>query len=207
MASCACTHIYHLVFRITHCSIQTWDTCIYTSILIIHTHVISLVCSYCCTLIVSAIITNYICEPVATTLVTRMATTAPQLEPFNSRKDDWNSWSRRFKQWLTLSSYSTSEGSEVKQQAAFCTYIDSSTFKLLCSLCAPNKPEELSLEQLLTKLDAQFGTKKLVLAERYRFYSYKQQEGQSLSEYIAKLRHLAASCDWSAEQLEDSHSQ
>ena len=154
-------------------------------------------------MIVSAIITN-ISEPVATKLATRMATTAPQLEPFNSRKDDWNSWSRRFKQWLTLSSYSTGEGSEAKQRAAFCTYIDSSTFKLLCSLCAPNKPEELSLEQLLTKLDAQFGTRKLVLAERYRFYSYKQQEGQSLSGYIAELRHLAASCDWSAERLEDN---
>ena len=105
---------------------------------------------------------------------------------------------------MTLSSYATGEGSEAKQRAAFCTYIDSSTFKLLCSLCAPNKPEELSLEQLQAKLDQQFGTKKLVLAERYRFYSYKQLEGQSLSEYIAELRHLAASCDWSAERLEDN---
>ena len=115
-----------------------------------------------------------------------MATTAPQLEPFNSRKD-WNSWSRRFKQWLTLSSYATGEGSEAKQRAASCTYIDSSTFKLLCSLCAPNKPKEFSLEQLQAKLHQQFGTKKLVLAEHYRFYSYKQLEGQSLSEYIAEL--------------------
>ena len=47
------------------CSIRTWDTCTYTSILIVHTHVISLVYSFsCCTLIVSA---NYICKPVATT--------------------------------------------------------------------------------------------------------------------------------------------
>ena len=133
-----------------------------------------------------------------------MANIAPQLEPFDSQKDDWNSWSRRFKQWLTLSSYATDEGSKAKQRAAFCTYIDPSTFKLLCSLCAPNKPEELSLKQLQAKLDQQFGTKKLVMTERYRFYSYKQVEGQSLSEYIAELRHLAVSCDWSAEQLEDN---
>ena len=77
-------------------------------------------------------------------------------------------------------------------------------FKLLCSLCAPSKPEELAFEQLQSKLDGQFGTKKLVLAERYRFYSYKQLEGQSLSDYIAELRHLAATYDWSAERLEDN---
>ena len=133
-----------------------------------------------------------------------MATTAPQLEPFNSRKDDWNSWSRRFKQWLTLSTYATGDDAEAKKRAAFCTYIDSATFKLLCSLCAPRKPEELNLEELQSKLDAQFGTKRLVLAECYRFYRYKQLEGQSLADYIAELRHLAVTCDWTAEQLADN---
>ena len=51
------------------------------------------------------------------------------------------------------------------------------------------------------KLDSQYGTKKIVLAERYRFYNYKQQEGQSLTDYIAELRRLAATCEWSEEHL------
>ena len=46
--------------------------------------------------------------------------------------------------------------------------------------------------------------KKLVLVERYRFYSYKQLERQSLSDYTAELCHLMATCNWSAEQLEDN---
>lgn len=131
-----------------------------------------------------------------------MATGAPLLEPFNSSKDDWNAWSRRFEQWLTLSTYSTGDDAPAKKRAAFCTYIDSATFKLLCSLCAPKKPEELTFEQLKAKLDSQYGTKKLVLAERYRFYNYRQLDGQSLPDYIAELRRLAATCDWSEEHLE-----
>jgi len=83
-------------------------------------------------------------------------------------------------------------------------YTDFTTFKLHCSLCALKKPKELTLEQLQSKLDAQFGTKKLVLAERYQFYNYRQYKGQSLTDYIAKLRHLVATCDWSEEQLEDN---
>ena len=128
--------------------------------------------------------------------------TVPVLEPFNSTKDDWNAWSRRFEQWLTLSDYSTGENAAAKKRAAFCTYINTATFKLLCSFCAPNKPEELNFEALKAKLDAQYGTKKIVLAERYRFYTYKQLEGQSLPEYIAELRRLAATCEWSEEHLE-----
>ena len=46
--------------------------------------------------------------------------------------------------------------------------------------------------------------KKLVLAERYHFYAYKQQDKQSLSDYLAELRRLASSCQWSAEYLADN---
>ena len=89
------------------------------------------------------------------------------------------------------------QGSDEKKPAVFCMYIDSATFKLLCSLCAPKKPEEPTSDKLQFKLDTQFGTKKIVLAKRYQFYSYKQLEGQSPSDYIVELHHLAATCDWS----------
>jgi len=49
---------------------------------------------------------------------------------------------------------------------------------------------------LRAKLNKQYGVKKLVLAERYRFYSYKQQDRQSLTVYLAELRHLASTCQW-----------
>ena len=138
-------------------------------------------------------------------LATRMATpSTPLLKPFNSTKDDWNAWSRRFEQWLTLSSYSTGDDAAAKKRAAFCTYIDSATFKLLCSLCAPKKPEELPYDQLKDKLDSQYGTKKLVLAERYRFYNCRQWEEHSLTDYIAELQRLAITCEWSEEHLEDN---
>jgi len=42
------------------------------------------------------------------------------------------------------------------------------------------------------------------LAERYRFYNYKQQEGQSLVNYIAELRRLAAICEWTEVQLAEN---
>jgi len=38
----------------------------------------------------------------------------------------------------------------------------------------------------------------------YRFYNYKQQKGQLLVIYIAKLCHLAATCEWTEAQLAEN---
>ena len=127
--------------------------------------------------------------------------TLPPIEPFDPSTVEWNSWSRRFDQWLKISPYAEGEDSADKTRAAFCTFIGSNSFKLLCSLCAPRKPEECSYETLKAKMDSQYGVKRLVLAERYRFYKCKQQEGQSLAMYLAELCKLAVTCDWTEEQL------
>ena len=92
---------------------------------------------------------------------------SPQFETFNPSKEQWNSWSRHFDQWLLLSPFSTGENADMKKRAAFCTYIGSKTFTLLCSLCAPGKLEDCTYEVLKEKLDRQYGVKKLVLAERF----------------------------------------
>ena len=64
-----------------------------------------------------------------------------QIELFHSRKDEWDSWSGRFDQWLSMGSYATGGNADNKKRAAFCTFIGSETFKLLCTLCTPKKPD------------------------------------------------------------------
>ena len=128
----------------------------------------------------------------------------PPIEVFDSSKVDCNSWSRRFDQWLRISPCAEGENAADKMRIAFCTFIGSDAFKLLCSLCAPKKPEECTYNILKTKMDSHYSVKKLVLAERYRFYSFKQREGQSLTVYLAELRKLAITCDWTEEQLAEN---
>ena len=82
-----------------------------------------------------------------------------------------------------------------REQLFVLTYVGSETFTLLCSLCTPGKPEDCTYEALKQKLDRQYGVKKLVLAERFRFYSYKQSKTQSLTDYVAELCKLALTCD------------
>ena len=58
-----------------------------------------------------------------------------QIELFDSRKDERDAWSRRFDQWLSISPYAAGDDGNNKKHAAFCTFIGSETFKLLCTLC------------------------------------------------------------------------
>ena len=51
------------------------------------------------------------------------------------------------------------ENAKAKKRAAFCTYVGSETFSLLCSLYTPGKPEERTYEALKGKLDKQYGVK------------------------------------------------
>jgi len=111
-----------------------------------------------------------------------------QFDTFNLTKDEWNTWSHRFKQWLLLSPFSSGKDAETKKQAAFCTYVGSSTFKLLFFLCTLGKPEDGTYTSLKEKLDKQCTVKRLVLAECHWFYSHKQGKVEPLAEYVLKLR-------------------
>jgi len=73
-------------------------------------------------------------------------------------------------------------------------------------LCTPKYPEEDMHEELRTtgKFNKWFGVKKLALVEYYRFYSYKQQDKQSLVAYLSELRRLASTCQWAEAALSEN---
>ena len=130
--------------------------------------------------------------------------TSFSVEPFYAPKVEWDSWNRRFKQWLKVSTYAEGKHAADKMRAAFCIFIGSDAFKLLCSLCAPKKPEKCTYDTLKTKLDAQYSVKRLILVERYHFYNHKLTDGQSLTDYLAELCRLSATCDWTEPQIADN---
>ena len=168
--------------------------------------VIIVACNFACIIdrcLCCIIIITYTHHVATTYLVTRMATSI-LIEPFDTLKVEWDSWSRHFDQWLKISPFAEGENAADKMRAAFCTFIGSDAFKLLCSLCAPKKPEECTYDTLKTKLHAQYAVKKLVLVKCYHFNNYKQTDGQSLTDYLAELHRLSATYDWTEPQIADN---
>ena len=67
-------------------------------------------------------------------------------------------------------------------------------YSLLRDLLAPDKPDSKTFKELAETLQAHYDPKPLVIAERFTFHSRSQKPGESVGEFVAKLRRLATNC-------------
>uniref|UniRef100_A0AAZ3P2I5 Tick transposon n=1 Tax=Oncorhynchus tshawytscha TaxID=74940 RepID=A0AAZ3P2I5_ONCTS len=61
------------------------------------------------------------------------------------------------------------------------------TFNLLRSLVTPEKPGDKSYDEIVATLKGH-SPKPLVIAERFRFHKRNQEEGESISQFVAVLK-------------------
>ena len=78
----------------------------------------------------------------------------------------------------------------------YLSVIGSKAYDVLSDLCSPEAPAEETYDDLATILKDHFAPKKLLIAERYRFHNCIQLEGESVSTFAAKLKHLASTCNF-----------
>ena len=114
-------------------------------------------------------------------------------EPFDAASDDWAQYLQRFEHFLLAN-----EIKDEQKLHLLLSLVGSQTFRLLSNLVAPKKPGELTYGEVTEKLTGHFKPKPIRIAERSRFYKRTQQEGESMSEYLAELRRLASTCDFKA---------
>jgi hypothetical protein len=132
-----------------------------------------------------------------------MATTQiGHLEPFEIGSDDWELYAERLDQSLLANGIDDDK----KKVAVLVTVIGQKAYALLRNLVAPTKPHEKDYKSLLAAMKDHLKPKPLTIAERFKFNRRRQQEGESIAQFLAELRKLAETCDFEAklnEQLRD----
>ena len=83
-----------------------------------------------------------------------------------------------------------------KKLAMMISVIGKKTHSTLRDLCSPENPKEKTFEALSEVLQQHFPPKRLEVAKSYRFHRCCQEENESVSVYSARLRHLAATCNF-----------
>ncbi|XP_013168951.1 PREDICTED: uncharacterized protein K02A2.6-like, partial [Papilio xuthus] len=66
----------------------------------------------------------------------------------------------------------------------------------MCDLCAPSFPEDKTYEQLVRLVTEHLEPQRSEIAERHVFRLRRQRPGESLTEYLQALKHLAATCNF-----------
>ena len=80
-------------------------------------------------------------------------------------KEDFKSYTERLSAWLVVNAVTDDQKSSV-----FLAVIGASTYKLLKSLLAPEKPNTKTFDELVNVLQRHYKPKPLIIAERFRFY-------------------------------------
>ena len=112
------------------------------------------------------------------------------LAPFEPSKMQWTSYAERIEEFLVANSVDNAR----KKVAILLSSIGDATYELLGDLCAPDKPNTKTFEELVEKLTEHFQPTPTVISERYKFHLRSQQTGETAIEYIAALRRLAKNC-------------
>ena len=119
-------------------------------------------------------------------------TTYGQLDQLQPGKDKIEEYHQRFLLYCTANEITNAD----KMKAIFLTSVGGVTYALLANLVSPAKPQERSLEELIKLFKDHHEPKKIVIAERFKFYKRPQREGESIASYLAELRRLEKDCEF-----------
>ena len=116
-----------------------------------------------------------------------------KISDFRPGIDSVEDYKERFQLYCVANDILTDED---KGKAVFLTCVGVTTYNLLKNLVRPQKPQDLSLDELLKALQKHYQPRIVVIAERYRFYKRQQREGESIAVYQSELHRLAKDCQF-----------
>lgn len=120
-----------------------------------------------------------------------MANYLPPAPLFNEG-DDWEIYGDRLKQFFLA--YDIKD--EKRKAALLLTAISSDIFRTFNNACFHAKPEEKTFTELCDIFKKQFSPVVSVYAERCKFYDAKQQDSETVTEWITRLRALSKFCEF-----------
>ncbi|XP_069365277.1 uncharacterized protein [Maniola hyperantus] len=119
------------------------------------------------------------------------------LSTFDHLSQEWDSYKSRLNQWFIANDItSITDKATTRRRAILLTSLCESSFKLASDLALPKKVEELGYEELVKLLDDHFTPKRLGFAEKSTFYAATQRPGDSHTQWAARIRGLAAHCEF-----------
>ena len=113
-----------------------------------------------------------------------------QLEPFDPDSGSWTEWEERLHFFLESSDITD----EKKKKATFLTVCGKKTYSLIRSLISPEKPINVSFEDLIRVVKDHQDPTPSVLVSRFKFGSCRRRAGQTIADYVAVLRKASEHC-------------
>lgn len=119
-------------------------------------------------------------------------TTIGHIEEFDSTSDDINDWLERLNFFFEANGVEEAK----KQKAVFLSVCGKNAYSLLKNILLPAKVADKKYEELAEALKNHCAPTRSVTIERFNFYSSRQTAGESISDFIAKLKCNSRNCEF-----------
>ena len=113
---------------------------------------------------------------------------------FDPWKESVEDFYKHFEFYCVSNNIRPSEGDSRKKAIL----LGQATFAKLKTLASPMPVGELQLEGILECLTGHFRPKTIEIAERFKFFKRTHLDGETVTDFIAKLRALAETCNFGA---------
>ena len=133
-----------------------------------------------------------------------MASGKNQFESFDTRVGDIESYLERLEMHFLANDIADNEGNATKRKAILLSSIGADAYRILKDICFPAVPTEKTYADLASELKKHFKPKRLAVAERFRFNTVQQQQGQTIAKFVAQLKKLSTYCEYTGDQLKES---
>ena len=120
-----------------------------------------------------------------------------QISAYIEGEEDFDTYTKRVKNFFIANGVE-----KEKKLAIFLTVIGPKVYKLLASLILPKEPENCSFEEVVKCLANHYKAERNPIYERFVFYRCNQNMGESISNYVARIKALAGTCEFN-ENLEE----
>ena len=116
-----------------------------------------------------------------------------RLEELNCSSTDFDSYFERSNAF-----YRANNVRDCATVDVFLSVVGPKTYKLLKSLTAPTLPSDKTIGELYQTLKRHVQPTDSVISRRARFYTRKQKDTESVTDFVAELKLLAAECEFDA---------
>ena len=107
--------------------------------------------------------------------------------PFDEKSEKFSDYADRFEAYVAANDIDND-----KKVNVFLAVIGPDAYKLLKNLCDPENPITKTFTRLSQLLQGHFEPAPIVIAERHKFYTASQEESESVSEFVVRLKKLAS---------------
>lgn len=114
------------------------------------------------------------------------------LREFDAANSDWSIFKKRIDNYFVANAITDDK----RKGAILLNILNEEAYKLIYNLCLPDEPESKTYTGLSKLLSDHYKPSDSVFAARYKFYTSKKATTESAKEWSARLRNLAAACQF-----------